>query len=367
MALHLHWFLPSHSDGRDIGWRPRSSAASARTARREPDVDYLTQVALAADRLGFESVLTPTGMFCEDAWLVAAVLATRTERLKFMIALRPGMILPTAVAQMCGTFQRVSRGRLMLNIVVGGDPDELRRYGDWADHDTRFARAEEFLTIVRQAWRGQPFDFAGEHYRVAGAMVTRPPDEPPVIFVGGSSAAARSVAIAHGDVYLAWGESPPLLGELLSDARATAATKDIDLSCGTRFHVISRDTSAEAWAEADRLVAGMDPAKVAAARERFAHSESEGQRRMAAMSATDADRMEVYPNVWAGYAMLRPGAGAALVGSHAEVAERIVELHELGVRHLLLSGQPHLEEAYWFGEGVLPLLRGAGVLAEASP
>ncbi|WP_018680602.1 LLM class flavin-dependent oxidoreductase [Actinokineospora enzanensis] len=363
MALHLHWFLPSHSDGRDIGWRPRAGHASARAARRDPDIGYLTQVALAADRLGFESVLTPTGLFCEDAWLTAAVLARETERLRFMVALRPGVTVPTAVAQMAATFQRLSGGRLMFNIVAGGDPDELRRYGDWLDHDARFARAEEFLTVLRGVWRGEPFSFTGEHYQVAEALLAKPADVEPTIFVGGSSPAAQSVALSQGDVYLAWGESPPQLGELIAGVRERAAAKGARLSCGTRFHVIARDTEREAWAEADRLVAGMDPAKVEAARARFARSESEGQRRMAAMSARADDRMEVHPNVWAGYAMLRPGAGAALVGSHEQVAERIAELHALGVDHLLLSGQPHLEEAYWFGEGVLPLLKADGILA----
>ncbi|MBU8860433.1 MULTISPECIES: LLM class flavin-dependent oxidoreductase [unclassified Micromonospora] len=361
MTLHLHWFLPSHSDGRDIGWRP-GGAGARRAVRREPDLAYLAQVALAAERLGFEGMLIPVGMFCEDPWLVSAALAGRTERIRFMIALRPGLMSPTLVAQMVATFQRLSGDRLMLNVVVGGDPDEQRRYGDWLDHGQRYERADEFLTILRGAWTGTPVDFEGTHHRVRAALVTRPPRTAPTVFVGGSSAGAQDTALRHGDVYLAWGESPPELGALLGEVRERGGGR---LSCGTRFHVITRDTPEQAWAEADRLIAGMDPKTVAAAQERFRRSESEGQRRMARMSAGAEGRLEVYPNVWAGYGLLRPGAGAALVGSHEQVADRIAELHGLGVEHLLLSGQPHLEEAYWFGEGVLPLLRERGILAEA--
>jgi alkanesulfonate monooxygenase len=271
------------------------------------------------------------------------------------------LLAPTTVAQMVGTFQRLSDNRLTLNIVVGGEADEQRRYGDWLDHDQRYARADEFLAILRRVWTGEPVDFAGEHYRVQGALVTRPPRTAPTVFVGGSSPAAQSVALRHGDVYLAWGESPPALGKLIAAVSARAEGK---IACGTRFHVITRDTAEQAWAEAARLVDGMDPKAAAAARERFRRSESEGQRRMADLSTVADERLEIYPNVWAGYSMLRPGAGAALVGSHEQVAERIAELHELGVEHLLLSGQPHLEEAYWFGEGVLPLLRDRGIVAE---
>ncbi|MEV4200749.1 LLM class flavin-dependent oxidoreductase [Micromonospora globbae] len=370
MPLELHWFLPSHGDGRDLAEPTRNGPRPARVTRRPPEIGYLAQVARAADRLGFASVLTPAGLFCEDPWVVASALAAQTERLKFMIALRPGLVSPTLVAQMAATLQRVSGDRLLLNIVAGSDPDEQHRYGDWLDHDARYARAEEFLTVLGGVWSGRPFDFAGEHYRVRGAMLARPPVTVPTVFLGGSSPAAQRAAARHADVYLAWGETPALLGELLARARDLAGEAGRTLRTGSRLHVITRDTAREAWAEAERLLAGVDKARIEAARTRFARTESEGQRRAAALHAGANDRMEVYPNVWAGYSLVRPGAGAALVGSHEEVAERIAEYHAAGVDHLILSGQPHLEEAYWFGEGVLPLLRRDGLLdarAEQAP
>ena len=363
MPLHLYWFLPTHGDGRMIDRRALGAGqAGAGTTQRAPGIQYLGQVAGAVDHLGFAGMLVPAGMFCEDPWLVSAALAQRTERVAFMVAFRPGLLSPTLAAQMAATGQRVTGNRLLLNVVVGGDPDEQLRYGDRVDHDGRYDRAAEFLDIVRRAWAGEPFDFSGGYYTVQGATVTRQPDPPPPVFLGGSSAAARRVAARLADVYLAWGEPPPRLAPLLMEVRELAAEADRLVSLGTRFHVICRDTAGEAWAVADRLVADLDPAAVQAAQHRWSRSESEGQRRMAGLHGGSADRLEVYPNVWAGYGLLRPGAGAALVGSHEQVAERIEELHALGVDHLILSGQPHLEEAYCFGEGVLPLLRQRGLL-----
>lgn len=370
--LELHWFLPSHGDGRDLAERRgkadgQRAAPAERITRRRPDISYLAQVARAADQLGFASVLTPFGLFCEDPWVVAAALAAQTERLKFMIALRPGLVSPLLAAQQCATLQRISGGRLLLNMVAGGDADEQHRYGDWLAHDDRYARAGEFLDIMAGVWDGRPYDFEGEHYHVRAALLTRPPEQRPEVFLGGSSAAAQRAAVSHADVYLAWGESPQRLAALFKEVSREADACGRSLRFGTRFHVIARESSAQAWAEADRLVAGLDPATVEAAQRRFGRTESEGQRRMAEAlhSSTASGRLEVYPNVWMGYALVRPGAGAALVGSYAEVAERIAEYHSVGVDHLILSGQPHLEEAYCFAEGVLPPLANHGVLTQA--
>ena len=130
---------------------------------------------------------------------------------------------------------------------------------------------------------------------------------------------------------------------------------------GIRLHVIARDTSEEAWAETERLLAHLDPADIERAQAKLRASGSEGQKRMLALHGGRTDQLEVSPGLWAGVGLVRGGAGTALVGSHAEVADRIEEYHDLGVEHFVLSGYPHLEEAYWFGEGVLPLLRARGL------
>jgi alkanesulfonate monooxygenase len=361
MALELHWFLPTHGDGREVAKRANGQVLPGE--RRDPDIDYLVQVALAAERFGFAGLLVPFGLFCEDPWVVAAAVAGATRSVRFMIALRPGFASPVAMAQAAATFQRVSGSRLLLNIVTGGDADEQRRYGDWLAHGERYERTGEFLDVFARAWSGERFDFSGAYYKISGGLLTRPHPVRPRIYLGGSSEAARKVAIEHADVLLNWSEPPPATAQAIARAREAADACGRTLSFGGRFHVISRDTSAEAWRVARQLVEGMDPARIRQAQERFSSTESEGQRRMAALHSGRPDALEVYPNVWAGYGLVRPGVGTALVGSHEEVADRIEEYHSLGVEHMILSAQPHLEEAYTVGEGVLPLLRKRGLLA----
>ncbi|WP_275291987.1 LLM class flavin-dependent oxidoreductase [Amycolatopsis sp. La24] len=368
MSLKLHWFLPTTGDGRTIVERFHASKSQGPSAQRPADLDYLAQVARAAEQLGFEGVLTPTGTWCEDAWLTTAALIRETSRLKFLVAFRPGVISPTLAAQMAGTFQRLSGGRVLLNIVTGGDAVEQRRFGDWHDHDARYARTDEFLSIVRGVWSGKPFDFAGDHLRVEGATTLAAPDPAPPLYFGGSSAAALPVAARHADVYLTWGEPPAQVAEKIGKVRELAEQQGRTVRFGVRLHTIARDTSAEAWAEAQKLLDALSPEQIAKAQSQLAASESVGQRRMVALhggrAGTTARELEIHPALWAGIGLVRGGAGTALVGSHAEIADLIEEYREAGVSEFVLSGYPHLEEAYWFGEGVRPELARRGLLDE---
>jgi alkanesulfonate monooxygenase len=363
--VKFHWFLPTSGDSRQFvgGGHGLARRHGNNGGYREPDIEYLAQIARSAEQLGFEAVLTPTGTWCEDAWLVTAALTRETERLKFLVAFRPGFISPTLAAQMAATYQRMSRGRLMLNVVTGGEPTEQRRFGDHLSHDDRYARTGEFLEIVRGAWSGEPYDFKGEHYHVEGATVAVPPDPVPQIYFGGSSAAAGPVAARHVDAYLTWGEPPAQVAEKVTRMRELAAAEGRELRFGIRLHVITRDTEAAAWAEAERLLAAIDPADIARARKVLGQSESIGQQRMLSLHAEfdggGARSLEIHPGLWAGVGLVRGGAGTALVGSHARVAELIEEYAALGIEEFILSGYPHLEEAYWFGEGVLPRFRPA--------
>ncbi|MFJ9772922.1 LLM class flavin-dependent oxidoreductase [Kitasatospora sp. NPDC101157] len=374
MTIHLHWFLPTGGDGRGLVDRhayagnldDRSTSAApgrAAAAVRRPDIEYLAQIAKAADRLGFEAVLTPTGTWCEDAWLTTAFLAHETEHLKFLVAFRPGLISPTLAAQMAATYQRATGGRLLLNVVTGGDAEEQARFGDHLDHDSRYARTDEFLAVVRGAWSGTPYDFDGAHYRVTGAHVPVPPVPTVPIFFGGSSAAAGPVAARHADVYLTWGEPPAQVKEKIDWIRELAHAEGREVRFGVRLHTISRDSSRHAWQEAERLLAGIGDEEVAFAQRLLGRSESVGQRRMLALHRGSRDKLEIHPNLWAGVGLVRGGAGTALVGSHEEVADRIEEYHAIGIDHFVLSGYPHLEEAYWFGEGVRPVLQARGLVA----
>jgi alkanesulfonate monooxygenase len=361
MSLTFHWFLPTYGDSRNIVGGGHGAPESAARRDRRASLAYLRQVASAAEDMGFEGALTPTGLWCEDAWLSTAALVTTTRRLKFLVAFRPGLMSPTLAAQMAATFQNQSEGRLLLNVVTGGEPTEQRALSDFLGKEERYERCSEFLHVVRELWRHEePVTFEGKHLHVEGARLQTVPDPLPPLYFGGSSSAAGPVAADHSDVYLTWGEPPEAVAEKIGWIRKLATDRGREVRFGIRLHVIARDTAAAAWAEADRLLSSLSPETITRVQEGLQRSESEGQRRMLALHGGDTDALTVAPNLWAGVGLARGGAGTALVGSHQEIADRIEEYAGIGIDEFVMSGYPHLEEAYWFGEGVLPILEDRG-------
>ena len=349
-AANFLWFLPTHGDGRYLG---------TTTGARPADLRYLQQVAQAADSLGYFGVLLPTGRSCEDSWLVASALMPLTERLRFLVAVRPGLLSPTLAARMTATLDRLSGGRLLINVVTGGDPVESKGDGVFLDHDERYAVTAEFLGIYRRLLAGKEVTQRGQHLSVEGAKLAFAPlqeDGPPLYF-GGSSNAGIDVAAETVDKYLTWGEPPAQVAEKIATVSAAAARKRRRLTFGIRLHVIVRETNEEAWAAADSLISHLDDQTIAAAQQTFARMDSVGQRRMAMLHGGRRDRLEISPNLWAGVGLVRGGAGTALVGDPLTVAARIAEYQALGVDTFILSGYPHLEEAYRFAELVFPHLR----------
>ncbi len=351
----FHWFLPTSGDGHEAG--SATVAAGAAQHTRTASIGYLTQVANAAESAGFSAVLTPVGAGCPDPWIICAAVAAATERLRFLVAFRAGFALPTLLAQQAEAFQSMSGGRLALNVVTGGDAAEQRAYGDFLSHGERYERTGEFLEVLRKSWQGKPFDYHGKHYRVERGGLRAPLEPAPPVYFGGASPAAEEVAADLADTYLLWGEPPPAVAQRVERIRAMAAARHRTLNVGIRLHIIARDSAEEAWAHADRLLAGMSPERIAAAQARFARMESVGQARMAALHGGSADGLQISPNLWAGIGLVREGAGTALVGSHEEVAQRLAEYAALGIDEFILSGWPHLEEAYRVGERVVPLVR----------
>ena len=229
MTVILHWFLPTNGDSRsDLSLGNAVGASGSRvidgSAERAPDIGYIGQIARSAEQLGFTAALTPTSSWCEDAWVMTAALTQVTERFKYLVAFRPGLTSPTLAAQMAATYQRISGGRLLLNVVTGGDDVEQRRFGDHLDKVGRYARAGEFLHIFRELWRGDPVDFAGDHYDIRGGQVIPAPDWPE-IYLGGSSTPALDVAARYADVYLTWGEPPDAVAEKLDRVRDRATRR----------------------------------------------------------------------------------------------------------------------------------------------
>ncbi|BBZ68453.1 alkanesulfonate monooxygenase [Mycolicibacterium insubricum] len=369
MTVRLHWFLPTYGDSRAIVGGGHGTPAGAAGGDREATIDYLASIVRSAEQFGFTGALIPTGAWCEDAFITAALLARETTTLAFLVAFRPGLVSPTLSAQMAATFARHAPGRILLNVVVGGEDHEQRAFGDHLNKDARYRRCDEFLEVVRRLWAGETVTHRGDYLDIEEAVLAAPPNPVPPLYFGGSSRAAGPVAARHADVYLTWGEPPDAVREKVEWIRGLAAAQGRAVRFGIRLHTISRDSSAQAWQTADQLVAALDEETVRAAQAGLARSQSEGQRRMVALheesrrtrSWRHARSLEIAPNLWSGVGLVRGGAGTALVGSHTEVADRIAEYAAVGIDEFIFSGYPHLEELFWFGEGVVPILRARGL------
>jgi alkanesulfonate monooxygenase len=348
-STDVFWFLPTHGDGRYL---------ATETGARAVSLQYLAQIARAADDLGYFGVLLPTGRSCEDSWIIAAALAPLTERLRFLVAVRPGLQEPSVAARMAATLDRISDGRLLINVVTGGDPVELRGDGIFLDHDERYVVTGEFLTIWRKLMAGETVNYAGKHLRVEDGMLHYPPRQSPYppLYFGGSSAAGEKIAGEHVDVLLTWGEPPEEVAKKVNAARASAARYGRTLRFGIRLHVIVRETEAEAWRAADSLIRYVDEEAIAKAQQVFARYDSVGQQRMTQLHGGKRDKLTISPNLWAGVGLVRGGAGTALVGDPDQVADRMKEYIDLGIEAFILSGYPHLEECYRFAELVFPKL-----------
>lgn len=351
--MELFWFIPTHGDGRFLGTREGARAVT---------FQYCKQIAQAADELGYAGVLLPTGKSCEDAWVVASSLISVTERLRFLVAARPGMMLPATAARMAATLDRFSKGRLLINVVTGGDPVELEGDGLFLSHDERYALTDEFLTIWRQLLeKGSDGEvsYEGRYLQNRGGTVLYPTIQKPhpPLYFGGSSEAAMEVAARHIDVYLTWGEPPAQVEAKLRSMRELAAREGRQLRFGIRLHVIVRPTAEEAWQAANALIAHLDEETIQSAQDIFARMDSVGQRRMSELHGGDRSRLELSPNLWAGIGLVRGGAGTALVGDPQQVAARIREYEALGIETFILSGYPHLEEAYRTAELLFPVLQ----------
>lgn len=354
--LDVYWYLPTHGDGPYLGTEERHRPAS---------FGYLRDIAQATDRLGFKGVLLPTGTRCEDAWIVASALISETEKLRFLVALRPGSGTPALFARHAATLDRISGGRILLNVVTGADPADLAGDGNKLSHDERYAQTDEFLTIWRRILSGEPADFEGRYLSAQGTDISFPPIQQPYppLWFGGSSDAGIDVAAKHVDVYLSWGEPVAQVKEKFDRVRARAAAEGRKIRFGLRINLIVRETEDEAWAAADRLISRVTDDVVAEAQHQFTKvSESVGQKRISALHQGRRDRLVIGPNLWAGLGLVRGGAGTALVGSPENVAARIREYQEIGVETIIASAYPHLEEAFNVAELLFPRL---GLQSEA--
>ena len=351
MSLDIFWFLPTSGDTRYLGKSDFGRPATN---------DYMRQIAVTAENLGYDGLLIPTGSSCLDPWVTAASLIPVTQRIKLLVALRTSISGPTSSARQAATLDQALKGRLLLNVVPGGDAAELAAEGVHYSHDERYEVADEFLSIWRRLLQGETVDFEGKHFKIDKAKsYFDPVSQPyPPLYFGGSSPAAHELAAKHVDAYLTWGEPPAAVAEKIADVRERAARHGRQVRFGVRLQVIVRETNEEAWAAANRLISKLTDEEIQAAQANFAKMDSVGLRRITELHGGDRNRLEISPNLWAGVGLVRGGAGTALVGDPQTVAARLKEYADLGVDSFVLSGYPHLEEAIRFAELVFPLLPG---------
>lgn len=355
MAVHkenveVYWYLTA-PDGRS----PWSTEGA-----RKIDLPYLRQIASAVDQLGFTGALLATGP--HDTWVLGSSLISSTSSMRFLIAVHPPLISPVLAAKMAQTFDDFSGGRVLLNI-VNGNTAQMRAYGSTLGHDERYAYTDEWIQVWKQAVAGENLNFHGKYITAEGKALQLPSTQkptPPLLF-GGSSQAAHLTAAKHIDTYLSWGETPPQVAEKIQDLQALAAEQGRTMRYGIRLYLIVRDTDEEAWQEADRLLKTMDPQTVENMQTILRNSDSVGQQRMLrnhnGQIPKDARELEIYPDLWAGMSLVRPGPGTTIVGSPATVLARIREYQDAGISTFIFSGVPLLEEAYRVGEYILPHLR----------
>ncbi|WP_414752620.1 FMNH2-dependent alkanesulfonate monooxygenase [Anabaena sp. CCY 9910] len=347
--MQLHWFIPTHGEGRYLG-----TAIGGRVV----NFDYWRQIAQAVDHLGFTGALLPTGRSCEDAWILASTLVTHTKQMKFLVAIRPGLMSPGVAARMAATFDRISGGRLLINVVTGGDPVELAGDGLHLTHDDRYRLTDEFLAVWREIAAGETANFQGDYLNIQDGKLLFPPVQQPhpPLWFGGSSPIAQEIAAKHVDVYLTWGEPPEQVAQKIASVRRLAAAQGRTLSFGIRLHVIVRETESQAWDAANNLIRYVDDSAIAQAQQAYSRMDSEGQRRMKELHNGSREALEISPNLWAGIGLVRGGAGTALVGDPDTVAQRMLEYQKLGIDTFIFSGYPHLEEAYRVAELLFPRL-----------
>jgi len=349
--LELLWYLTA-PDGR-APWSPAGT--------RDVDFSYLRQLAGAIDRLGFDGALLATGP--HDVHVLAASLATHTERMRFLLAVHPPLLSPMLAAKMAVTIDQFTRGRVLLNI-VNGDGATLQSMGSSLAHDDRYAYTNEWIPIWRAAMAGETVNFEGDFLTVRNGKLALPSVQKPTppLWFGGQSPAALEVAARHIDTYLVYGDAPEVIEARLDTMRGLAAQHGRTLQYGIRLYLVVRDTDDEAWDEAARILRTMDPDTIARIQASLGASDSHVQQRQLALHGgaipDDPHELEFAPALWSGFGLVRAGAATAIVGSPETVAARLNDFRALGISKFILSGVPLLEEAYRVAETVFPLLRG---------
>jgi alkanesulfonate monooxygenase len=341
---------------------------SETVARTGPVVqpDYLRALAQAHERAGFDRVLIPHSSAMPDGFTLADQTLAATERLGVLLAHRPGFIAPTIAARQYATLDAFHPGRIALHVITGGDDADQARDGDWIGKVDRYRRSGEFLEVVKQEWSSEAhFDHEGEFYRVKDAWSSvRPVGGHIPIYFGGASADAVRVAARHADVYALWGEPLEGVRERIAAVNAAAAAHGRALRYSVSLRPIVADTEEQAWERGREILritqerAG-EFAKAVFPRQTPATPGSFGTNEGSQRLLTYAEQGEVHDKrLWTALAKATGAAGnsTALVGSHEQVADALLEYVDVGASTLLIRGYEPYADAVAYGE-VIAIVR----------
>lgn len=351
--LEFGWYLPSNGDTTCYGDGPAVVPAGPAMFDR---------VLAAAEAAGFEYMLVPVAGPCWEAWVTTAFLAGRSASIRMLVAARPGYVNPVMLAKMVTTFDRLTEGRIAVNLIAGQSEAENAADGIRYGKEERYALMAEEVAILKALWTADgPLDWDGRFHRLRGARVIPPPFQRPHprFYLGGGSHQAWAISAAHADVHLFWGDRPETIAAQMAELRALAraAGRDQHLGFGMRLQIICRETEREAWAAAEELVRGVGEARSAAVRANVANSVA--NQRVQALLAESQEQGGgglIAPNLWAGLARARQGAGVAVVGDPAQCAAALQRFIDIGCHSFCLSGYLHDEEATRFARWVRPIL-----------
>jgi len=329
------------------------------------DKTFLSTIALAHEDAGFDRALIGYGSAWPDGFQVAAYAATKTTRLKFLLAHRPGFVAPTLAARQLATLEQFTDGRLAVHIITGGSEDEQARDGDFLTKDERYARTDDYLEVVKKTWTSsQPFDHDGPYYKVRDNFsAVKPLQQPHLpVFFGGASDAAIRVAGKHADVYALWGETVEGVREIVTKVRAAAAEygRQDRIRFSLSLRPILARTEEEAWARARRILETATELRARGTTSFFrrATSQAVGAQRLLQTASGGAVRDK---RLWTEIAQLTGAAGnsTSLVGTPEQVVDALLDYYDLGVTKFLFRGFDPLEDAIDYGRNLLPLFREA--------
>ena len=332
-----------------------------------PAIDpvYTRRFARAHEEAGFDRILIGYGSSWPEGTQVAAHVAAHPERLGLLVAHRPGFVAPTLASRVFATLDQFSGGRVAVHTITGGHDTEQRRDGDYLDHDERYDRTDEYLTILRRAWTSsEPFDFEGRHYRFEGYAPGVLPygDRHLPLFFGGSSEAAYRVGGKHADTFMLWGEPLAETAEQIASVKAAAEAAGRPAPrISVSFRPIIAPTEELAWERAHGILDRIKNGPGLSFLERKPSQgrdlpQNEGSRRLlrAAEKGDLHDRALWTPTATAAGA---GGNTTALVGSPETVAAAILDYVEIGVDTVLIRGYDPLDDAVDYGRYVIPLVR----------